>query len=310
MASVVGLSLVVAGILLSALYGLFRIVLMRGFRAPRIVECTTPADSGFEFEELRIPTRNDKWLHAWLLPNDPCAPCVIVLHGWGGNAEMMLPVAVPFLTAGLNVMLLDARCHGRSDDDNFSSLPKFAEDVDACIDWLYTQPKRWNGQLVLLGHSVGAGAVLLSASRDRRVQAVISIAAFSHPRTMMQRYLQRFPQVLRHLIIRQVQQVIGHALDDIAPMNTIRNITCPVLIAHGLDDVTVPADEARKIAGCATHDGVELVLIKGAGHDSVESFMNCGGQLVEFLDRYGLQGMGTSASQSLDTATGTRSATQ
>ncbi len=299
MASVIGLSLVVAGIFFLALYGLFRIVLLRGFRAPRIVECTTPADSGFDFDELRIPTRNGKWLHAWFLPKNPYTPCVIIMHGWGGNAEMMLPVAAPFHTAGLNVMLLDARCHGLSDDDDFSSLPKFSEDVEACIDWLFTQPKRWNGQLVLLGHSVGAGAVLLSASRDRRVHAVISIAAFSHPRTMMQRYLQRFPQVLRHLIIRQVQEVIGHALDDIAPMNTIRNIACPVLLAHGLDDDTVPASEARKIADCAIHEQVELVLIKGAGHDSVESFLSCGGELVEFLNRYGLQGMESRAGQSV-----------
>ncbi len=298
MASVVGLSLAVAGIFLFALYGLFKVVLLRGFRAPRIVEYSTPADCGFDFDELRIPTRNDKWLHAWLLPQDDNAPCVIVIHGWGGNAELMLPVAAPLHAAGLNVILLDARCHGRSDNDYFSSLPKFAEDVEACIDWLYTQPKRWNGQLVLLGHSVGAGAVLLSASRDRRVHAVISIAAFSHPRTMMQRYLQRFPKVLRHLIIRQVQQVIGHALDDIAPMNTIRNIECPVLLAHGLEDVTVPADEARKIAGCATHERVELLLINGASHDSVESFLNCGGRLVAFLNRYGLQGMESRAGQS------------
>ena len=274
-----------------ACVALFRFLLFRGFRAPRVFEQTTPADSGIEFLELCIPTRNSKRLNAWFLPKNSQSACVVVMHGWGGNAEVMLPVCLPFLDVGLNVLVLDARGHGRSEEDRFSSLPKFAEDVEACIDWLHEQPSLWNGRLILLGHSVGAGAVLLIASRDRRVDAVISIAAFSHPRTMMQRYLYRFPLPLREVIIRQVQRIIGHTLDDIAPLNTIRSIACPVLVAHGLDDVTVPADEARRIVANAGHDSVELLLIEGAGHDSVEAFLESGGQLLDFLQQQGLLGV-------------------
>lgn len=267
---------------------LFRYLLLRGFRAPRIVEQATPATSGIAFEELRISTQNNKLLNAWFLPESSQSACVIVMHGWGGNAELMLPVSAPFLHAGLNVLLLDARGHGRSEEDRFSSLPKFAEDVESCIDWLQGQPHRWNGRLVLLGHSVGAAAVLLAASQDRRVDAVISIAAFSHPRSMMQRYLSRFPAPLRALIIGQVQRTIGHTLDEIAPLNTITRITCPVLVAHGLDDVTVPVEEARKIMARADGESASLLLVEGATHDSVEAFLQSGDQLIEFLRMNGL----------------------
>lgn len=280
---IAGLSLILISFAL-----FFRFLLFRGFKAPRVVERGTPADSGISFTELSIPTRNSKFLHAWFLPKNPQAACVVIMHGWGGNAEVMLPVCVPFLDAGLNVLVLDARGHGLSDEDRFSSLPKFAEDVEACIDWLHEQHDLWNGHLVLLGHSVGAGAVLLTASRDRRVDAVISIAAFSHPRSMMQRYLYRFPSPVRRVIINQVQRIIGHTLDDIAPMYTIRNIDCPALIVHGLDDVTVPVAEARKIVDSAGKDSVKLVLIEGASHDSVEKFLESGGRLIVFLGQHGL----------------------
>ena len=49
-------------------------------------------------------------------------------------------------------------------------------------------PRRCTGRaacVVLLGHSVGAGASLLAASRDPSVAAVVSIAAMAHPGTLM-----------------------------------------------------------------------------------------------------------------------------
>jgi pimeloyl-ACP methyl ester carboxylesterase len=41
----------------------------------------------------------------------------------------MLPIAAPLRRAGLNVLRVDARNHGGSDSDTFSSLPRFAEDL-------------------------------------------------------------------------------------------------------------------------------------------------------------------------------------
>jgi len=73
----------------------------------------------------------------------------------------MWPVVPPLHKAGFAVLLLDARCHGRSDDDSFTSMPRFAEDIAAGLDWLKRQPGIAADQLALLGHSVGAcrGAV-------------------------------------------------------------------------------------------------------------------------------------------------------
>ena len=50
------------------------------------------------------------------------------------------------------------------------------------------------------------------------------------------------------------------------------------------------ASEARRIVANAGDDSVELLLIEGAGHDSVKAFLESGGQLLEFLQQYGLPG--------------------
>lgn len=277
-------SLVLILLIVAALPWVFQRLLLRGFKAPRIpIETRPPAD--IRYDDVSIPTRSGKFLHGWFLPAEPAAACLIILHGWGSNAEAMLPVAMPFLAAGLNVLLPNARGHGNSDDDSFSSLPRFAEDFEACLDWLTSQTDLRSNEVALLGHSLGGAAALLTASRDQRVHAVISLSAFAHPRSMMQQYLgsRAIPAPLRSLIIRQVQRTIGHALDNIAPVNTIKQINCPVLVCHGLADTTVPPAEARLIVANAEHNTPELLLIDDADHGSVELFNKHSAELVGFL---------------------------
>lgn len=107
---------------------LFPIVLHLVYRAPRIVERTTPQQPGLPYTEHYITSLKDKRLCAWRIPAEENFCTLVVVHGWGANMEMMLPLAQPFHQAGMNVLLYDARNHGRSDGDSFSSLPHFAED--------------------------------------------------------------------------------------------------------------------------------------------------------------------------------------
>lgn len=123
--------------IIAALFAIHKAIHI-GFRAPRLIEQGSPADFGISFSDIGIPTRRGKRLFAWwlpaMIPNQVMAPTILLMHGWGSNAELMLPLAVPLHRAGMNVLLLDARNHGRSDADNFSSMPRFAEDVAEAID--------------------------------------------------------------------------------------------------------------------------------------------------------------------------------
>lgn len=262
-----------------------------GFRAPRRVETGSPADFGLDYLETRIATAGGKNLFAWWLPAQAASATAILLHGWGGNAELMLPLAIPLHKAGMNILLLDARNHGRSDAASFSSLPRFAEDIGAAVDWVQNHHGRpFRAPVVLLGHSVGAGAALLEASRRDDIAAVISVAAFAHPAWMMRRYLARLgsPDLLTRLILRYVEWIIGHRYDAIAPLNTVCRVRCPVLLVHGKADETVPFTDALTIRAHCDSDRLELLLLDNAGHDSVDRVEEHGDQLVAFLERAGL----------------------
>jgi pimeloyl-ACP methyl ester carboxylesterase len=187
------------------------------------------------------------------------------------------------------VLLLDARNHGRSDAAVFTSLPRFAEDVGHAVDWLKRQFPKNSRKIALLGHSVGAGAVLFETSRRDDIAVVISISAFAHPRWMMQRFLNRWylPAPLAAGIIRYVQWVIQHPYDEIAPIRTLCHINCPVLLVHGKEDDTVPITDAREMIRRCHRDNIQLLEVDEAGHDSVERIEEQSDALVGFLHKAG-----------------------
>ena len=270
---------------LAGLLGGANVAIRRGLAAPRVVETASP--QGLPWREVRLPTVNGKHLFGWFIPAGERAPALVVMHGWGGNAGMMLPLAAPLHEHGYALLLVDARCHGQSDDDSFASLPRFAEDIDAALAWLAGQPEVDAARLGVIGHSVGAGAALLAASRRSDLRAVVSLAAFAHPAGMMRRWLasKRVPHwPFGAYILAYVQRVIGFRFDDIAPCHTIARVTCPVLLVHGLEDDTVPVDEARQIHAARSSDAVELLLVPGS-HDDYGDVTRHLVQLGDFLDR-------------------------
>lgn len=169
--------------------------ILRGLRAPRLPHSQGPAEHGVASDAVRavrIAGPRGKQLFGWMVSPPRAvqhpAPAVLVMHGWGANASMLGSVVPPLHAAGFAV-LLDARCHGRSDNEAFTSMPRFAEDIAAGLAWPRTQPDIAADRLALLGHSVGAAAALLHAWRHHDVRAVISLSAFAHPHEVMRRFM-------------------------------------------------------------------------------------------------------------------------
>ena len=254
-----------------ALRALAHRAILHGLRAPRVPHAVgdTPAKTlPSQLRELHIAGPNGRRLFARLvmptrLGSTP-VPAVLAMHGWGANAGLMGPVVPPLQAAGFATLLLDARCHGHSDDDDFSSLPRFAEDIAAGLAWLRQQPEIAPDRIALVGHSVGAGAAILHAARHGDVSAVVSLSAFAHPREVMRRWLAQhhIPFVpIGWYVMRHVQRVVGASFDAIAPVNTLPQVHCPVLLVHGRTDNTVPFENALRLQ--AVSNGAELLALEG-----------------------------------------------
>jgi pimeloyl-ACP methyl ester carboxylesterase len=257
-------------------------MMARAFAPPQRDTTDTPGSLGLPGEQVWLESVNGTRLHGWFIPVDGDAPAVVVLHGWGGNASLMLPLAPYLHRAGFHALFLDARNHGISEHDSFASMPRFAEDLEVAADWLRVH--RHVTSLGVIGHSVGAGAAILSASRSGRFQAVVAVSSFAHPGEMMREQMKSIPRIALTLILGFMQRLIGHQFDEFAPRNRIPLVSAPVMLVHGDADPVVPIDNLHELA--AAHPGAELLVVPEGGHSDLAPFEPYVGDITSFLDRH------------------------
>jgi pimeloyl-ACP methyl ester carboxylesterase len=158
------------------------------------VASTTPGDLGLAAEQRLARSKAGPACTGGSSRWPGRAPAVLVVHGWGGNASLMLPFAPELHRAGFHAFFLDVRNHGLSEPDRFVSMPRFADDLEVALDWLSERPEVTT--IGVIGHSVGAGAAILSASRGRSPEAVVSVAAPADPGDLMRELMARLPRPL------------------------------------------------------------------------------------------------------------------
>lgn len=218
-------------------------------------------------------------LHAWFVPVGCSAPAVIVIHGWGSRSDAMLPLASHIHRMGLHGLFLDVRNHGLSDRDRFVSMPKFADDLETAAVWLREHPDVES--IGVIGHSVGAGAAILSASRGDRFDALVSIAAPADPERLMRAQMSSIPEPLVSIALAGIQRIIGQDFAEFAPRNRIPLVSTPVMLVHGDDDRIVPISSLHVLS--AAHPGAEVLLVAGGGHDDFDRFLDHIEAIIEFL---------------------------
>ena len=277
-----------AGLLLgwAAIRHGLRWALVRFFRVPHVDSGATPAAMGLEAEDVTISGPRGH-LRAWFLPAPAAGPqpVALVLHGWSGSASFMLPVAPPLHAAGFHVLLLDARGHGRSNgDDDVSSMPGFADDVERALLWLRKDARVEPDRIVLVGHSVGAGACLLAAARDPRIAAVVSISSMADAAAYMGQAMRRrgVPTIAISLVLREIERAIGMRFPDFAPIATIAHLRMPVLLIHGAIDSVIPLADAQALHRTAP-PGTDLLVIPDADHGDIDRFLAVAPAVTDFL---------------------------
>jgi alpha-beta hydrolase superfamily lysophospholipase len=209
-------------------------------------------------------------LASWLLrPTEPAldAPLLLLAHGWGASYGTVLRLAEPLVRSGHEVLLFDARGHGRNAPAAFVTVRHFRDDVMAVVR--YAEERFPGRPLVLIGHSLGGAAAVLAAAEGARADGLILIATPSDVLRITSEYLtdKGMPGRLMVVALRPFWwRRIGGSFRPHVPARRIPELRVPLLIIQPENDQRVGRDHAERLASAA---GVPYQLIPGRGHTDV-----------------------------------------
>ncbi len=264
-------------------------------------EAVTIPATGFNLgATLTLPRRG--------VPSGPSAAVVLLgseaaneRDGMVGGIPVLGQLAGALADAGFLVVRYDKRGHGQSGGRAESAtLTDHAEDALAVFRWLSTRSGVDRDRIAIAGHNEGAWTALLAANRERRIAAVISIAAPSTPGS--ERVLERQRHVLDRMNLSPAERVerieqqrrINAAVASgkgwealpadvrkqadtpwfqsmlaFDPARVIQDVRQPVLFIHGDLDAEVPVAHVDRLAELAQKSrsrAVAVVTVREVNH--------------------------------------------
>lgn len=193
----------------------------------------------------------------------------LLVHGWGGHAGQMLPIAKALAAQGITPIILETPAHGRNAGAT-TAIPQFARAVEFAIAKLANEGIAAHA---LVGHSAGATACAFAATRlaetNSRVLKLVMIAAPERP----QQYTEWFAQIfgLRESTRAAMQaRIEAHhrvqfhqfGFTELAP-----KIATSTLVVHDANDPLHASAAARVFAGEVKHG--EFLETTGLGHTKI-----------------------------------------
>ncbi|WP_328380837.1 alpha/beta fold hydrolase [Micromonospora zamorensis] len=108
-------------------------------------------------------------------------PGVVIAHGFAGSAQLMRPIADTVARRGAVALLFDFAGHGANPArlpgaGSNTSAATLDADLDAAVGYLRSRPDVDADGIVLVGHSMGAGAVTRYATGHPEIARTVAIS--------------------------------------------------------------------------------------------------------------------------------------
>jgi len=218
-------------------------------------------------KDVQIPAVDGGTLETWVVePDIPSRGTVLLAHGWSRNRDRMTGRARIFGRLGFKTVFHSARDHGNSSPNRSMNAFRFAEDMEAVLNWL-------DEPVLLYGHSIGAAGAILAASRQPdRIRLLFLEGCYARTKEGL-RGLYRsvnpvFGLVFGPMIVLWMDIYYRFQMDAVSPERLAETIHVPVLLIHGEKDRSFPLHHAWRLRDAFPEGGAELFVAKGSNHSN------------------------------------------
>ena len=223
----------------------------------------TPENIGLNFQNVEFITEDKVRLHGWFIPNKNAKRTVLFFHGNAGNISHRLESIEIFHRLELNVFIIDYRGYGQS-EGKISEKGTY-RDAEAAWNYLSNTQGISGQQIIIFGRSLGASIATWLASKHTPAALIIE-SGFTSVASMGQRLYPFLP----------VRWLTNFKYDT---RQYVKNISCPVMVAHSKNDEIIPYDEGREIFHAAV-EPKQFLEMRG-GHN--DGFLVSGSTYIEGL---------------------------
>ncbi len=234
--------------------------------------------------DTKIPLVGGGFLEVWRIePDMPSRGTIVFAHGWGRNRDRMVSRARYFGQWGFTAVIHSARDHGHSSPRRFMNAAKFAEDVEAVLNWV-EEP------VGLYGHSAGAGgAIIAAAGNQDKIKLLFLEACYAHTQegllSLYKWFNPFFGMLFGPMIIFWLNRFYGNKLETVSPARLAPSMKTPVMIIHGEKDRRFPLAFALALRESFSSGQTDLYVAEGAGHSESSQTPGYPAAVKSFLDR-------------------------
>ena len=226
-----------------------------------------PSDLGLKYEEITFESTDGIKLSGWFIPNNKTKATIIVMHGYPADKANLLGIA-QFLAKDFNVFLFDFRSFGRS--EGLFTTAGYLEKNDLLGAIEYLEKEKNMTKIGLYGFSLG-GAVALMANHEN-VRAIVTDSAYAKLSHMVEKmysafFILRYPLVYLTKLYGILFLKIN--IDDVSPLDDIKNMKIPILLIHAQKDSQIPVNEAYLLHNA--NKKTELWIVENADHGMTHS---------------------------------------
>jgi pimeloyl-ACP methyl ester carboxylesterase len=235
--------------------------------------------------DTRISAKDGGSLEVWRVGVEGRSRGIVVLaHGWSRNRDRMVDRARVFGKMGFTTVMHSARDHGNSSPHHFMNAPRFAEDIEAVLNWV-------NEPVLLYGHSVGAAAAIIAANQNpERIKLLFLEGCYAKTRkallSLYRGYNRLFGALFAPMVVFWMEVFYKKGLDSISPVKLAPDIDLPVLIIHGERDQNFPLNHVWTLRDSFPAGRAELFIARDADHSSSSVNPDYPRVIQVFVDRH------------------------